>query len=161
MTISLSVRCTREEYLAHCYESAPRPMAVALIGVILLAIAAAARMISGVWSQMDILLLLVGAVLTITPSLLLPILKKGEGGRRYDASDSLSQAMSLVITEESVTLKSATTEGTLPLSAVTKITDSKTVKAIAFTDDVEICIPHRALTDEESAALDEILKPYR
>jgi len=157
MTLSLSVRCTREEYLQFCAETAPKPAWVSATGLLLVLIAAAEMVYAGGVSQFGVLLMLCGVVCLLMTPLILPMLGKGEGGRRYDDSDDLRQAMQLTFTDDTVTVKSATVEGTFPLTLVTDVVMTQTMFSFSFADELTVCIPVRAMTDTEAATVKEIL----
>ncbi len=158
MTLSLSVRCTREEYLQFCAETAPKPAWVTGVGLLLVLMAAAETMYAGGVSQFGVLLMLCGVLGLLINPLLLPMLRKGEGGRRYDDSDDLRQAMQLTFSDDTLTVRSATVEGTLPLSLVTDVVTTATMLSFSFAGELTVCIPVRAMTDEESATVKELLK---
>lgn len=156
--ISVSVRCTREEYMAFCVEQSPKLPWLTGMGIVWLILAALSIVMDSGITSGGALLLLVGVLCMMMSPLILPMVRKGEAGRRYDASDSLSQAVSLVIDEKTLTVRSAALEGTLPLDTMNDTVVTSGMIALVFGKELTVCIPRRALSDEEQQTLLQILE---
>lgn len=160
-TLSLPVRCTREEYMTFCAMRRKDPLWTTIAGVVLLLIAAVLCILDQSVGQPALLLLLLGVVLLLTSPLILPTVRKGAAGRRYDASDSLKAAVSITMNEETLTVRSACQEGTVPLSALTAVEQTGGMTALVFGKELTVCIPMRSFTEAEAAAFEAILAIYK
>lgn len=150
-SVSVSVRCTREEYTQYCASRVHTPLlptvlgAVCLVGGVALEATGAAT-ISGLVPLMIVAGIL--AIFLFSP-LVLIFWHKSEAAKRYDNADSLKQAVALTMSEDSVTVRTACHEGTLPLSLLTATAETGDAIGLCFGAELEICIPKRALTTEE------------
>lgn len=156
--MTLTVRCTREEYMQFCAATAPRPVWLTAAGLLLAALAAAeAVLLSGI-TQVGLLVLFGAVICLLACPLIIPTWCKGAAGRRYDNSDDLRQAVHVTFSQTAVTVHSATVEGTLPMTAVTGVVKTNDMLAVAFGKELTVHIPLRAMTEEESAAVMKMLK---
>ncbi|MBR5134796.1 MAG: YcxB family protein [Clostridia bacterium] len=160
MKLTISVRCTREEYMDFCVNRRARLPVVTAAGALIIASGVATALIGGM-NQGCLLMWLVGATAMMFSPLIFPMMLKGEAARRYDASDSLKLAFVAELTEEAIAFKSSTVEGRFPKEAVTNIVETDSMAAIEFAREVQICIPKRALSDEERAMLEALLQCYK
>ncbi len=146
----LSVLCTREEYMRFYAACAPRTTGLlmaagvtAAAGLLLFLLQAAEKQAAG-------LLILTAVLLALFGGVVLPFYRKGEAARRYDESDSLSMAVSVVIEGDALTLHSAHIDGVLPLCAVTKTVRTGEMLALLFGREVTVLLPLRALSEQEA-----------
>ena len=149
----ISVLCTREEYIRFCAACAPKATgffvaaaATAVTGLLMLFLQTA-DMQTAIW------LLLAAVLLALFGGVILPFYRKGEAARRYDESDSLSMAVSVVIEGDSLTLHGAHIDGTLPLCAVTKTVRTPEMLALLFGREVTVLLPLRAMSEQEAREL--------
>lgn len=158
--IELSVRCTREEYMDYAVQSGKKYLWTAAVGFVF----AAASIVSGVCMQRVNTACLLwgfcGVLLLLLDPLILPLYRKGEAARRYDRSESLQGAISLRLDETTLYVRTVTDEASLPLTALTDIQFTPAVTALRFGDTLTVCIPKRALRDEEATALAAILAQF-
>jgi len=160
--ISVSVKCTREEYMDFCVNRHPSMLWLSGIGLVVLAMGAMLVVMDGGISQSSLLLLFGGVIVMLLSPLILPMLRKGEAARRYDASDTLKTAMTLIFDDTAVTVNSMALEGTLPYDALTDVIQTNAMLAFVFGKECQLCIPKRVLTEDEletlSAIIDRLLK---
>ncbi len=155
--VAVSVRCTREEYMTFCAKR-HKPTHLPLIaGAVLLCGAAGSYILQQQATQTGLLLLLLGLIGVTLEGLWLPLFRKGEAGRRYDASDTLRQAVSIELTDETLLVRTAVKEGNLPLSLVTAVEETDAMMAVLFGKECTIYIPKRVLREDEYALLREAL----
>lgn len=161
-TVSISVKCTREEYMEFCVNRHPSMLWLSFVGVIVLVMGAALVVMDGGISQSSLLLLFGGVIVMLLSPLILPMMRKGEAARRYDASDTLKTAMTLVFDENGVTVNSMVLEGTLPYKAITDVIETNSMLALVYGKECQLCIPKRVLTKDElqtlSTIIDRLLK---
>ena len=160
-TLSLPVRCTREEYMQFCAVRRKGPAWTTAVGIVMIAAAVAVGLFSQSLNAVLLLLAFGGAVLTSFSPLLLPLLLKGEAGRRYDASDALKSAVTVSLDGQELTVKSVCQEGCVPLSALTKVWQTSHVTALEFGKELTVCIPRRSFSDAEYALFEEMIAPYK
>ena len=130
--VSLSVKCTREEYMEFCVNR-HKPMAwLTAVGILLVGCGAAVAVLGGGLNSGVLLLLFGGVVCMLLSPLMLPMMRKGEAARRYDASDSLKSAVCVTVDERGVTVSGATLEGTLPMDALTEVVETAAMLALVF-----------------------------
>lgn len=154
--VSLSVKCTREEYMEFCVNR-HKPMAwLTVVGILLVGCGAAVVILGGELSGGVLLLLLGGVVSMMLSPLILPMMRKGEAARRYDASDSLKSAVSVTVDERGITVSGATIEGTLPVDALTEVVETSSMLALVFGREYTLCIPKRALLEEELSVIKDL-----
>lgn len=158
--LSLSVRCTREEYMQFCAATCRKPLWTTVMGAVSAAAGVAMYLLQGNTHYTAVLLLAVGVVLCMMSPLILPMIKKGEAGRRYDASDALKGAVMLTVQDESLTVRTACQEGTVSLTALTAVKQSADMIALCFGNELTICVPKRSLSDDERSALLSQLSLY-
>lgn len=156
-TVMISVRCTREEYMEFCAKRRKATHLPMIGGAVLLCGAVASYIVQQQATQTALLLVLLGLIGLTLEGLWLPLFRKGEAGRRYDASDSLQQAISLTLEGDTLQVKTATQEGTVPLSLVTAVEETDKMLAIVFGKEWQVYIPKRVLCEDEEAALREAL----
>lgn len=159
--LMLSVRCTREEYMQFYAACERGPKWTAAVGAAALALAVLLCVVDAMIHQHTLMLGLIGVILLIWTPLILPTVRKGAAGRRYDASDSLKGALSLVISEDTLTVRSACQEGTVPLSALTQVLQTPQMIALVFGKELTVCIPVRAMDEDEWYDLHAVLSKYR
>lgn len=157
-TLSLSVRCTREEYIAFCASRHKTSVWTTVIGIVLLAAAGVGIVMSRAMGQWELLLVFAGVLMLLMSPMILPMIRRGEAGRRYDASDALRDAVSVVITDDTLTVHTACQEGCVPLSLLTQVQQSKDMLALVFGRELTVCLPKRAMTDDEWQALTTLLQ---
>lgn len=157
--VSVSVRCTREEYTRYCANRAHTPWlptvfsVLCLVGGVVLE-ATETKHISGLVPCLiflGILGIVVGSPLCLT------FWHRSEAARRYDSADSLRQAVTLIMTEDSVTVRTACHEGTLPLTLLTDTAETGEAIGLIFGRELEICIPKRALSTEELTFIKQVI----
>ncbi|MBQ9414168.1 MAG: hypothetical protein IJU16_03470 [Clostridia bacterium] len=147
--MTISVRCTKDEYMRFCARRRVRwPLTVcglllgAAGGVVLLL--GAARMMTAT------VFFLGGAIVLLWDTVLLPAVRKGDAGRRYDRSRSLPAAITLTFSDTVVTVDSTEWQGTLPLDAVTEVIETPEMLGLRFGAEWTALIPRRVLTDEQA-----------
>lgn len=160
-TISLAVKCTREEYMEFYATVGKKPLWTTVVGVTLLTVAVVLCMMEQSVRQHALLLLLLGVLTVSANPLILPMLRKGAAGRRYDNSDALRGALTVTVTRDTLTVRSACYDGAVPLAALTDVIQTKTMTALVFGKELTVCIPMRTMTADEAAALDTFLTPYK
>ncbi len=132
-----------------------------VLGAILLIVAGPLYILDSDITSFAPLLGLVAVTLILLNPLILPAVRKGAAGRRYDNSDALKGAVTLTIDEQTLTVRTACQEGTLPLSALTDIWQTKDMTALVFGKELTVCIPMRTMTDDEAAAFQAIVSIYK
>jgi len=160
-SLTLAVKCTREEYMEFYARVDKKTALPTILGVIVLAAAVLLCVMDQTVHQHTLLLLLCGMLLVLTNPLILPTVRKGAAGRRYDNSDALKGALAVTVSRDSLTVRSACYEGCVPLSALTDILQTKTMTALVFGKELTVCIPMRALNAEETALFESILSTYK
>ena len=158
MNLQFATRCTREEYMNFCAKRHKPRHAVTVLGIALLAMAIGLYSYEGTMGQGSLLLLVCGLIGVFAESAILPTMRKGAAAGRYDADDFYARALTVTVTEETVTVRSANLEGTLPFDCLTETVETAQMLALVFGNVCTVCIPKRALTDEEWATLKEGLK---
>ena len=159
--LSLAVRCTREEYMAFYAAYRGDPVWTTVIGAVVLAAAVVLCILDRAVQQHTLLMGLVGAVLTLLSPLILPTVRKGAAGRRYDTSDTIRSAASLTMDDTVLQIKSACVEGSVPFSALTAIEETPEMTALVFGRELTVCIPMRSFTPAELTAFRAILSFYK
>ncbi len=154
----ISARCTREEYMEYCVKRHKPLRLLRIVGVLFLVAAVALYIWQQQATQTGLLMVLLGLIGVTLDWLWLPLFRKGEAARRYDASDALSQAFSLTLTDEALTVKTAAIEGTLPLSFVTAVEETDAMIAVVCGGELTVPIPKRALSEAEITALRQALR---
>jgi len=152
-TLQLSARCTREEYMEYCVHRHKKQPLLLVAGAIFIGLAAISYAFQQQMTQTGWLLVLLGMICATLDGLWLPMFRKGEAARRYDASDTLQQAIRLTCEETMWTVQTADHEGTLPLSLVTAVEQTEAMLAILFGAELTVLIPKRALEEDELAFL--------
>lgn len=160
-TIQLSVRCTREEYMQFCAASQKGPKWTMAAGAAAVAVAVLFCMVDQMIHSHTLLLGLIGATLMMWSPLILPTVRKGAAGRRYDASDALKGAIAVEISEDTLNFRSACQEGCVPLSALTAVTVTEQMIALVFGKELTVCIPVRSMNEDEWYDLHAVLSKYR
>ena len=159
--ISLAVKCTREEYMEFFAASHKKSMIPTALGIAMLMVAGLLCGTQRVLGQSALFAILLGMALILANPLILPFMRKGAAGRRYDNSDVLKGALTLTIDRKELTVRSACQEGTVPLSALTDIRQTKGITALVFGKELTVCIPMRSMTEDETAAFQTILAAYK
>lgn len=156
-SVSLSVRCTREEYIRYRTVRMKKPWLVTLLGV--LAIAS-----SGVLSTADTQKTLTAAILPLVMIGLLLFIpfalyfyEKGAAAKQYDESTYLREAFTLVMDEQTLRVRTACHEGTLPLTLLTAVEETGDAIGLVFGKELSLCVPKRALSEKESNAMKQLL----
>ncbi len=160
-TIQLSVRCTREEYMQFCAACRKGPKWTMAAGAVSVAVAVLFCMVDQMIHSHTLLLGLIGVTLMMWSPLILPTVRKGAAGRRYDASDALKGALTVEIGEETLKIRSACQEGTVPLSALTAVERTEHVIALVFGKELTVCIPIRSMDEDEWYDIHAVLSQYR
>lgn len=151
--MSFSVKLTREEYMDFCVRSRRKTVWFAVFGALLFLVAVASHFLEGGTVSFNWLLMFVGAICLTADTLWLPLYEKGAAGKRYDASDALSGAVAVTVSEETVTVKSAVYEATLPLSLISEVRKTADMAAWHFGRELVVYIPRRAVSDAEWASV--------
>ncbi len=159
--ISLAVRCTREEYMNFYGGVRKNSVWTTVVGAVLLVVTVILCVVDQTMKQHTLLLALLGIVLVLMTPLILPTVRKGAAGRRYDASDALKGALTITMDDKLLTVRSACQEGTVPLCALTAIEQTKDMTALVFGKELTVCIPMRTMTDDEVTAFHAILSAYK
>jgi len=159
--ISLAVKCTREEYMNFYATVRKKSMWSTILGVILLIAAGPLYIMDGGVTQLAPLFGLVAVTMILFNPLILPAIRKGAAGRRYDASDALKGALTVTVDCKTLTVRSACQEGCVPLSALTDIWQTSAMTALVFGKELTVCIPMRTMTDDEVAVFETFLAPYK
>ena len=159
--IVMSTRCLREEYMELAVKRQKPSWIAPLVGAVLVTLGAALTALDRAVGQGALLLLFVGVLLLLFEPLIRPLAVKGHAARRYDASDFLRSALSLRVTEDTVHVKAAGVEAALPLDALTAVVQTPTVLALCFGNELTVCVPMRAFSDEERHRLMTVLSHYK
>ena len=159
--ISLAVKCTREEYMEFYATARKKSMIPTALGIAMLMVAGLLCGTQRALGQPALFAILLGMALILANPLILPAMRKGEAGRRYDNSDVLKGALTLTIDNKELTVRSACQEGTVPLSALTDIRQEKGITALVFGKELTVCIPMRSMNEDETAAFQTILAAYK
>ena len=159
--LTLAVKCTREEYMNFYAGIGKKSMRSTVLGAILLIVAGPLYIIDSDVTSFAPLLGLVAVILIILNPLLLPMIRKGAAGRRYDNSDALKGAVSLTMDAKTLTIRTACQEGCVPLAALTDVWQTKELTALVFGKELTVCIPMRSMTADEAAAFETFLAPYK
>lgn len=155
--LAFSVKCTREEYMNFCVKNRKSMRLPAIVGAVLVIGAVGAYFLQNSTTQIGWLLMLVGLIGLTAESLWLPMVERGAAGRRYDASDSLQQAVTVTIEGDTLTVRTACQEGQLPLSLMTQVCRTPEMTSLVFGRELTVYIPSRVLNDDERAVLERIL----
>ena len=159
-TISLAVKCTREEYMEFYATYRKKSMWSTVLGAILLLAAGPLYVMDTEVTSLAPLCSFIAVVLVLMNPLILPLIRKGEAGRRYDNSDALKGAVTVTIDRQTLTVRTACHEGCVPLSALTDIHQTATVTVLVFGKELTVCIPMRTMNEDETAAFKHILAAY-
>lgn len=159
--LTLAVKCTREEYMNFYADLRKEPFWMTAVGVALLLVTAALCVMDQTMKQHTLLLAMLGIVMVLMKPLILPTVRKGAAGRRYDASDALKGAVSLTMDDKALTVRSACQEGCVPLTALTEVLKTNDMTALVFGKELTVCIPMRSLTADEAIAFETFLAPYK
>ena len=160
-SISLSVRCTREEYMQFYATYRRAPAWTTALGVIVTVVAVGLCILDAAVQSHTLLLGLAGVLLLLLNPLLLPMARKGEAARRYDADDGLQDAVAMMIDDQMLTLRSTTVQGQVPLSSLTAVHQTAAMTVLEFGNELTVCIPLRSLNEQEQQYLQERLAPLR
>lgn len=133
------------------------PVWTTIAGALVILAAAVLCVLDGGIGQLTLLLLLIGVLLVLLSPLILPTMRKGAAGRRYDASDSLKGAVTITLDNETLTVRSACQEGTVPLCTMTAVITTRDMTALVFGKELTVCIPMRILRQDEIDTLHTIL----
>lgn len=158
MNLQFAARCTREEYMNFCAKRHKPMHGLTVLGIGLLAMAVGLYLYEGTIGQGSLLLFFCGLVGVLAEPVLLPTMRKGAAAKRYDADDFYARALSVTVDDTAMTIRSANLEGTLPLAAVTETVVTDEMLALVFGSVCTVCIPKRALSDDEWAALLRLLE---
>lgn len=159
--ITLAVKCTREEYMNFYANIRKGSLWTTVIGAIILLATVMLCVIDQTMKQHTLLLAVIGIVLVLMTPVILPMMRKGAAGRRYDNSDALKGAVTLTMDEQTLTVRTACQEGTLPLSALTDVWQTEAMTALVFGKEMTVCIPMRTMTADEVTAFETFLAPYK
>ena len=159
--ISLAVKCTREEYMEFYAASRKNSTWSTVFGTILLIASGPLYVTDNTVTQLAPLFSLIAVMLILLNPVILPAVRKGAAGRRYDNSDVLQGALTLTIDRKDLTVRSACQEGTVPLTALTDIWQAKGITALVFGKELTVCIPMRSMNKDETAAFESILAAYK
>ncbi len=159
--ISLAVKCTREEYMEFYAAVRRKSTWSTVFGAILLVASGPLFILDNTVTQLAPLCALLALTLILLNPVILPAVRKGAAGRRYDNSDMLKGALTLTIDRKELTVRSACQEGCVPLSALTDIWQAKGMTALVFGKELTVCIPMRSMTEDETAAFQTILAAYK
>ncbi len=151
--IELAVRCTREEYMDYAVHNGKKHWWTVPIGLLPAAMSIAFCVVMQRIDTASLLWGVVGLVLLILDPLILPLYRKGEAAKLYDRSDSLQGAITLRLEDSELSMRSATTEATLKLDAMTEVKLTPRVIGLCFGETLTVCIPKRVLQEEELEAL--------
>lgn len=152
-TFTVSARCTREEYMDYSVKRHEKHWLPTVAGVLLLVGAVGLYIWQRQSTQTGLLLVLLGLIGITLEWLWLPLFRKGEAARCYDASDALSDAFTIALQDGDLYVKTADIEGTLPLSCITAVEQTDAMIAVVCGEELTVPIPKRALTDEEKQVL--------
>lgn len=159
--ITLAVKCTREEYMNFYANIRKRSLWTTVIGTIVLLVTVVLCVIDQMMKQHTLLLAMIGIVLVLLTPVILPTVRRGAAGRRYDNSDALKGAVSLTMDAKTLTIRTACQEGCVPLAALTDVWQTKELTALVFGKELTVCIPMRSMTADEAAAFETFLAPYK
>ncbi len=159
-TMSLAVRCTREEYMQFCATYQKGSLWTTAVGVLLLLLTALLCILDGTMGQTALLLLFAGVLLLLTAPLILPTVRKGAAGRRYDASDALKSAVSITLDEQQLTVRGVAVEGCVPLTSLTAVYATASMIALVFARELTVYLPVRSLSEQDTQMLKKILSMY-
>ena len=119
--IELAVRCTREEYMEYAVHNGKKHWWTVPLGFCLLAGGIVSCVFVQQLTTVALLWGFVGVLLLLLDPLILPLYRKGEAAKLYDRSDSLQGAITLRMEDSELSMRSATTEATLKLDAMTEV----------------------------------------
>ncbi len=157
-TVSVSVKCTREEYLNFCVARVGKPWFPGVVGVVMIVMSGVLQAVSDYDITAPMMLLMVCGIMALLFSpLFLVFWHKSEAAKRYDHADSLKQAVTLTMNKDCLNVRTSCHDGILPLSLVTAIDETGDAFGITFGKELELCIPKRVLTDEELMCVKAIL----
>ena len=160
MNLQFATRCTREEYMNFCAKRHKPRHGLTVLGIGLLLMAMGLYLYERTVGQGCLLLFFCGLVGVLAEPALLPTMRKGAAAKRYDADDFYARALTVTVTDTALSVRGANLEGTLPLDCLTETVETEEMLALVFGSVCTVCIPKRALTDEEWATLKEGLKHY-
>ena len=149
---TVNLLLTKEEYVNEQTKAAPRwtaltPLAllIALFGV------AADRLLSLsvnlMWGCVSL-----GVLLLIYDLLFSPLMRRTGAIARYERQESLRQAVSLTVTEETVTVAAPRFSGRLPEDRLT-CRETEDLFVLTAGDEMTLRLPKRQLTGEQQTAL--------
>ncbi len=147
--MTFSVKLTRNEYMDFCAKTRRKSVWSAVLGMFMLVGANGVYLLEGYMLPIAWLLVAVGLFLLSAETVWLSLREKGEAGRRYDASDTLSGAVTVTIDESTVTVKTASMEGTVPLAWMTAKKKTVDMVCLCFGEELFVYIPRRAVSAEE------------
>lgn len=158
--LAIASRCTREEYMAYRVACVKTPWLTVACGGAGLLCSAVTVLANDGFTSLTMLLVCTSVVLLCMP-LLLNLWHRGEAGRHYDNADSLKEAITLTVTREQVTVRTACHEGTLPLSYLTAVRETSGAFGLCFGAELELCIPKRSLSDAERVFLKSCMQTMK
>ena len=144
--MTFSVKLTRNEYMDFCAKTRRKSVWSAVLGMFMLVGTAAVYVIEGYMLPLAWLLAAVGLFLLSAETVWLSLREKGEAGRRYDASDTLSGAVTVTLDDTTVTVKTACMEGCVPLAWMTEKKKTADMLALVFGEELCVYIPRRAIS---------------
>lgn len=157
-TISLAVKLTREEYMAFYASYRKQSMWTTVFGAMLLILWLPLRLVGDTVTGVTPLIMFAALFLLLLNPVILPFMRKGTAGRRYDASDVLKGALTLTMDSDTLFVRTVCHEGRLPLTAITDVYETNAMMALVFGKELTVYIPKRALTETELSWLHELLK---
>lgn len=161
-TVSVSMRCTREEYMEYYVNHIQKPWFPGVIGAVMIVMSGVLQAVSEYDITAPMTLLFVCGVLALLFSPVFVVFwYKSEAAKRYDNAESLKQAITLTVSNEFLTVKTACHEGVLPLSLVTGVNETAKAFGIVFGNELEICLPKRVLTEEELTCVKAIFQKVK
>lgn len=158
---SVTVLITRQEYAAFAHAATKRTGFTAFFaaGAVCLLAGGAVYLLEQP-TAMSLGLWLMGAVLCLWDGVVAPLLAQAAAGREYDGLYAGRMAQTLVFSDGSVRVSTPHAEGTVPLSAITRVTVSRTGVQLDFGRELSLLIPERSVTAEQLAWLGGLAKEY-
>lgn len=164
--LSLSVLVTREEYSQafsqqQRKEHSHRGLLFTITGAVLIILGLAGAFFGSYISltlSSSFCLILPGVFMVCYDGFFAPLLDGAVAAREFDEKEDLHFATSYEFYDDKVSINNGRVEGTLPLSQITRWSETSALYTIAYGREISMAIPKRLMSAEQSGVLRELLE---
>lgn len=163
--LALSVLVTREEYCAATADTKRCQRRRLAVWLTVLGFVFAALGFAGLFFGRSIslspsaalCLVVLGVFFVLFDGLIAPLTDKAAAARDYDIKDDLHYATKLVFDEEAVSVENSRMQGRIPLSRLSRWSETAAVFTLSVGREVHFAIPKRLLNAQQTEELRQLL----